>query len=147
MTSFCPVVAHTARAYPDFYRFLGIFLFTPGWYTSPSQGYPPPHTSHISGTHLFSWAWLVPSRLICKNCKTRRMMGRLTTDSKDDWGRVTSWVEKGTTCIQHNDPCQGLNQDRLNPERLEVQRTSHVSQLSSSPKMLGTYCLKCLDYE
>ena len=30
---------------------LGVFLLSPGWDASPSQGYP----QHFAGTHLYTW--------------------------------------------------------------------------------------------
>ena len=37
-----PIAPHQARAYPSFYgmKCLGVFLASPGWDASPSQGYP-----------------------------------------------------------------------------------------------------------
>ncbi len=56
----------------------------------------------VWGVQIHYPTWIVPSRLLCEKCKTRRMMlllfypmipsvfsSRLKTDSKDDWGRVS----------------------------------------------------------
>ena len=42
-------------AYPGFYRmkWLGLFLLSPGWDASPSQGYPP--AFKFTGAHLYTW--------------------------------------------------------------------------------------------
>ena len=42
-------VAHQARAYPGFrsMKRLGVFLLSPGWVASPSQGYPPALSSPV----------------------------------------------------------------------------------------------------
>ena len=36
-------------------KWLGILLLPPGWDASPSQGYPPPPSIMIAGTHLYNW--------------------------------------------------------------------------------------------
>ena len=49
-------VAHEAGAYPSFcsMKQLGVFLLSPGWDASPSQGYPPTLNSPVP-TYTPEW--------------------------------------------------------------------------------------------
>ena len=49
-----PIVGHQAGAYPGFcsMKRLRVFLLSPGWDASSSQGYP---SIKVAGTHLYTW--------------------------------------------------------------------------------------------
>jgi len=57
-------VAHQAGAYPGFcsMKRLGIFLLSPGWDASPSQGYP---SIKFASTHLYTWVDRATVRVKC----------------------------------------------------------------------------------
>ena len=54
-SAYRPIVAHQAGGYPGFcsMKRLGVFLLSPGWDASPSQGYPPPPSIKFASTHYF----------------------------------------------------------------------------------------------